>query len=280
MYKLQKHTGALPAHSQMRDDLENALIYDWAIICPLAIRKLIRSFTCLCTIVFDTRGGRMLYLLNFVCDLKHVTVLFVKLSCPIHWYANVQISVVTKPFDFSCVYHCNVLLIFLKIVNYIYTCIVLPIINGFLCKTKINEIVLNFHFVVLTLFWGVYIYSSIFEFTVAFPQGNLFLLILIWASVTLTSQLYLPRVFFSCFFPPTVTVIFELYVYAFTDKYLTFLLLTFIGQCYIHMYVNKDKCMVFHKIKLQPHVLRSTHLLLLCVVFIWWLQFLQCTSIT
>jgi len=33
----------------------------------------------MCTVVFDARGGQALYLLNFVCDLKHVTAPFVKL---------------------------------------------------------------------------------------------------------------------------------------------------------------------------------------------------------
>jgi len=49
---------------------------------PSAIRKLIRSFTGMHTVVFDTRGGHALYLLNFVCDLKHVTMLFVKCHAP------------------------------------------------------------------------------------------------------------------------------------------------------------------------------------------------------
>ena len=45
----------------------------------------------------------------------------------------------TEPFDLSCVYHCNLLLNFFTVVNYIY--IVVPRINGFLCKNKINEMV-------------------------------------------------------------------------------------------------------------------------------------------
>ena len=45
---------------------------------PSAIRKVIRSFTNMHTVVFDNRGGQMFYLLNFVCDLKHMTMLFVK----------------------------------------------------------------------------------------------------------------------------------------------------------------------------------------------------------
>jgi len=49
---------------------------------PSAIRKLIRSFTSMRTVVFDARGDQALYLLNFVCDLKHVTMLFVKWHAP------------------------------------------------------------------------------------------------------------------------------------------------------------------------------------------------------
>jgi len=49
---------------------------------PSAIRKLIRSFTSMRTVVFDARGDQALYLLNFVCDLKHVTMLSVKLPAP------------------------------------------------------------------------------------------------------------------------------------------------------------------------------------------------------
>jgi len=49
---------------------------------PSAIRKLIRSFTSMRTVVFDAKGGQVLYLLNFVCDLKHVTMLFVKCHAP------------------------------------------------------------------------------------------------------------------------------------------------------------------------------------------------------
>jgi len=52
-YKPQKHRSAQPAQPQMRDDLANALIQNWARMCPSAIRKLIRSFTCMCTVVFD-----------------------------------------------------------------------------------------------------------------------------------------------------------------------------------------------------------------------------------
>jgi len=66
----------------MRDDLANALIWDWARICHSAIRKLIRSFACMYTVVYDARGGQALYLLNFVCDLKHVTVMFVEVNAP------------------------------------------------------------------------------------------------------------------------------------------------------------------------------------------------------
>ena len=47
-----------------------------------AIRKVIRSFSCMCTVVFDTKSGQALYLLNSVCDLKHVTVIFVKTIAP------------------------------------------------------------------------------------------------------------------------------------------------------------------------------------------------------
>jgi len=71
-----------PDPPQMRNDLANALMYDWARICPFAIRKLIHSFTCMCTVVFDAKGGQALYLLNFECDLKHVTVPFVKFHVP------------------------------------------------------------------------------------------------------------------------------------------------------------------------------------------------------
>jgi len=49
---------------------------------PSAIKKLIRSFTRMRTVVFDARGGQALYLLNCVCDLKHVTMLFVKFHAP------------------------------------------------------------------------------------------------------------------------------------------------------------------------------------------------------
>ena len=70
-YKLQKHTSARPAQPRMRDDLANALIQDWARISPSAIRKRIRSFTFMCTVVFYARGGQALYLLNCVNDLKH-----------------------------------------------------------------------------------------------------------------------------------------------------------------------------------------------------------------
>jgi len=49
---------------------------------PGAFRKLIRSFTSMRTVVFDASGGRVLYLLNCVCDLKHVTMLFVKFRAP------------------------------------------------------------------------------------------------------------------------------------------------------------------------------------------------------
>jgi len=62
----------------MRDEVANALILDWATIGPSAIRKLIRSFTSMRQVVFDATGGQVLYLLNFVCDLKHVPMLFVK----------------------------------------------------------------------------------------------------------------------------------------------------------------------------------------------------------
>jgi len=62
-----------------------------------------------------------------------------KSSCPTHLYANVQISVVTIPFDPSCVYHCNLLLNSFTIVNYRY--IVVYRIIGFPCINKINEIV-------------------------------------------------------------------------------------------------------------------------------------------
>jgi len=49
---------------------------------PFAIRKLIRSFTSMRTVDFDASGGQARYLLNFVCDLKHVTMLFVKFHSP------------------------------------------------------------------------------------------------------------------------------------------------------------------------------------------------------
>ena len=49
---------------------------------PSAIRKQIRSFTNMRTVVFDARGEQALYLLNFVCDVKHITMLFVKLHAP------------------------------------------------------------------------------------------------------------------------------------------------------------------------------------------------------
>jgi len=75
-----------------------------------------------------------------------------KSSCPSHRYANVQIPVVTTPFDSSCVYHCNLLVNVFTIVNYRY--IVVPRINGFLCINKMK--LYHFHFVVLNLFWGVY----------------------------------------------------------------------------------------------------------------------------
>ena len=87
----------------------------------------------MCTVVVDARGGQALYLLNIVCYLKLVTVLFVKCHAP-PTYENVPISVVTTPLDPSCVNHCNLLLNFFKLVNYIY--IVVPRINCFLCKKK------------------------------------------------------------------------------------------------------------------------------------------------
>jgi len=62
-----------------------------------------------------------------------------KISCPKHWYANVQMSVVTTPFNPSGFYHCYLLLNFLTIVNYRY--IVVLRINGFICKKEIIEIV-------------------------------------------------------------------------------------------------------------------------------------------
>jgi len=49
---------------------------------PSAIRKLIRSFTSMHTVVFDARGDQALYLLYFVCDVKHVTMMIVKLHAP------------------------------------------------------------------------------------------------------------------------------------------------------------------------------------------------------
>ena len=49
---------------------------------PSAIRKLIRNFTSMLTVASCFRGGQVLYLLNFVCDLKHVTMLFVKFHAP------------------------------------------------------------------------------------------------------------------------------------------------------------------------------------------------------
>jgi len=49
---------------------------------PSVIEKLIRSYTSIRTVVFDVRGGQAFYLLNFVCDLENVTVLFVKLHAP------------------------------------------------------------------------------------------------------------------------------------------------------------------------------------------------------
>ena len=79
---LQKHISSRPAQPQMVDDLANALIEDWARMGPSAIRKLIRSFTFMRTVVFDASGDQALYLLNFVCDLKHVTMLCLKLHAP------------------------------------------------------------------------------------------------------------------------------------------------------------------------------------------------------
>ena len=79
---LQKHTCSRPAQPQMLDDLANALIEDWAKMGPAAIIKLIRSFTFMRTVVFDARGDHALYLLYFVCDLKRVTMLFLKLHVP------------------------------------------------------------------------------------------------------------------------------------------------------------------------------------------------------
>jgi len=101
-----------------------------------AIRTLILSFTSIRMVVFDARGGQVFYLRNIVYDLKHVTMLFVKFHAPPP-YANVQISVVTTPFDPSCVYHCNLLLHFFTTDNYRH--IVVPRINAFLCINKINE---------------------------------------------------------------------------------------------------------------------------------------------
>ena len=96
-----------------------------------AIRKLTRSFTCMCTVVFDTRGDWALFAKLCVWPESCCSAVC-KMSCPTHRYANVQLSVVTTPFDLSCVYHCNLLLNFLTSVNFRY--IVLPRINGFLCK--------------------------------------------------------------------------------------------------------------------------------------------------
>ena len=62
-----------------------------------------------------------------------------KMSCPTHRYANVQISAVTTPFDLSCVNHCNLLLNIFTIVNYRY--MVVPRINGLLCKKRIIKFV-------------------------------------------------------------------------------------------------------------------------------------------
>jgi len=49
---------------------------------PSGIRKLIRSFYIMRTVVFDARGGQAPYLVNFVYDLKHVTMIFVKVHAP------------------------------------------------------------------------------------------------------------------------------------------------------------------------------------------------------
>ena len=110
-------------------------------MCPSAIRKLIRSSICMRTVVFDARCVQALYLLNIVCDLKHVTVLFVNFVCPTHRYANDQISVVTTPVDPSRVYHCKLLFNVFTIIIYIY--IVVPRINGFLCKQEIRIVPLS-----------------------------------------------------------------------------------------------------------------------------------------
>ena len=79
---LQQRISARPAQPQSREDLKQALIQEWARIpCP-AIRKLIRNFILMCRVVNDTRGGQAPYLINLVCDFKHVTLLFVKFHAP------------------------------------------------------------------------------------------------------------------------------------------------------------------------------------------------------
>ena len=67
------------------------------------------------------------------------------MSRPTHRYANVQISVVTTPFDLKCIYH-YYLLQFFTIVNYIYYAITR--INGFLSNNKLMNLY-SFNSVVL-----------------------------------------------------------------------------------------------------------------------------------
>jgi len=67
-------------------------------------------------VIVDARGAQALYLLNCVCGLKHVTVLFVTFHAPL---TNVQISVLTTLFYPSCVHHRLLLNVF-TIINYRY----------------------------------------------------------------------------------------------------------------------------------------------------------------
>ena len=74
---LQRQVTARPAQ-QTWEDLEQAIIQKWTRIPRLAIRKLISTFNFMCRVVTGARGGQTQYLLNVVCDVQNVTLLFVK----------------------------------------------------------------------------------------------------------------------------------------------------------------------------------------------------------